>query len=323
MSTTGLKLGSLAIRTLAKPIASRIRAQARDHPRFRRLCINIAQQIHRIDMRLRLGILRDSAAIEKADQAEREWYKKEAAKRLKERDAKHPATTATVSPSLPLPPRSVVHHIAGAEAAAARAGKEVSKKPPRIRPLSESKAIENGANFISEFFLFSVAGGLILFEQIRSRRKEASRRDMVSDRLEELEERNFIEEERLKRLEERAREEEDRILRLEEENWKLKGGKGEFPGRKVSEDKRIAEDKMLAERSISVKIVKEKGFWTRIWEFGREKVEDIREPPGNTLETIAKQAPTAKDATTDGRDKEPKVLFLSQIISINPNLTKK
>lgn len=271
-------------------------------------------------MRLRLGILRDSAAIEKADQAEREWHKKEAAKRLREREAKRSAATSPSSSNLPLPPRLVVHHITGGEAAAARAGKELlSKKPPRIRPLSESKAIENGANFISEFFLFTVAGGLILFEQIRSRRKEASRRDMVADRLEELEERNLVDEERLKRLEEQSREGEDRVLKLEEENWKLKGGKGEFPGRKISEDKRVAEEKMLAERCIPVKIVKEKGFWSRIWGLGKEKVEDIREPPDNALETTAEQA--AAKAVTDGRDEKSEVLFLSQIISTN--LTKK
>jgi len=268
-------------------------------------------------MRLRLGILRDSAAIEKADQAEREWHKKEAAKRLREREAKHPAATSPASSNLPLPPRLVVHHITGGEAAAARA-KELSKKPPRIRPLSENKAIENGANFISEFFLFSVAGGLILLEQIRSRRKEASRRDMVADRLEELEERNLADEERLKMLEERTRGGEDRVLRLEEENWRLRGGKGEFPGRKISEDKRVAEEKILAERPIPVKIVKEKGFWSWIWGLGKEKVEDIREPPENAPEMTARQA--AAKSATNGRDEKPQVLFLSQIISTN--LTK-
>jgi len=269
-------------------------------------------------MRLRLGILRDTAAIEKANQAEREWHKKEAAKRLREREAKNSAATSPASSNLPLPPRSVVHHITGGEAAAARAGKELSKKPPRIRPLSENKAIENGANFISEFFLFSVAGGLILLEQIRSRRKEASRRDMVADRLEELEERNLVDEERLMKLEERTREGEDKVLRLEEENWRLRGGKGEFPGRKISEDKRVAEEKILAERTTPVKIVKEKGFWSRIWGFGKEKAEDIREPPENPPEITAKQA--AAKAATNGRDEKPEVLFLSQIISTN--LTK-
>jgi len=69
---------------------------------------------------------------------------------------------------------------------------EESKTPvhpkTKIRPLSEAKAIDSGANFISETFLFMVAGGLIVFETWRSRRKESTRRDDVAGRLEELEE---------------------------------------------------------------------------------------------------------------------------------------
>jgi len=80
-----------------------------------------------------------------------------------------------------------------AEEAAVTKAKEkavetVKQQPlPRIRPLSESKAIDSGANFISEAFLFAVAGGLIVFESWRSRRKESSRREDVQDRLNELE----------------------------------------------------------------------------------------------------------------------------------------
>lgn len=69
-----------------------------------------------------------------------------------------------------------------------QAKEDVAKKnTPRVRPLSESKAIETGANFISETFMFMVAGSIILFESWRSRRKEASRREDVSDRLDRLE----------------------------------------------------------------------------------------------------------------------------------------
>jgi len=306
MSTAGLKFGSLVIRTLAKPIASRIRAQAREHPSFRKVCIRIAQQVHQIDMRLRLGILRDTAAIEKADRAEKEWLKKEALKREMEKDAKYPAFFSTVSSSEPAPPPLGKHHTPGAEIAAKVVEKEALKKPPRIRPLTESKAIENGSNFISEFFLFTVAGGLILFEQIRSRRKEASRRDMVSDKLEELAGLNAGAEERLKTLEERGREDEERILALEEENWRLKGGKGEFPGREASEKKRAAEEKRLAKNPITVKVVKDKGLWRRIWRLGREEVEDDKGSDGNTLEERAR-----KD--TEPRKENPVVVPLSQL----------
>lgn len=261
-------------------------------------------------MRLRLGILRDTAAIEKADRAEKEWYKKEALKREMEKDAKYPAFFSTVSSTQPAPPPLEAHQTTRAEIAAKVAEKEASKKPPRIRPLTESKAIENGANFISEFFLFTVAGGLILFEQIRSRRKEASRRDMVTDKLEELAGRNAGAEERLETLEERGREDEERILALEEENWKLKGGKGEFPGRKASEIKRAAEEQRLAENTITVKAVKGRGLWSRIWGLGREEVEDDKGEDVNASEEKAREA-AKKD--TEPRKGNPIVVPLSQL----------
>ncbi|KAG1346804.1 OPA3-like protein [Cocos nucifera] len=42
-----VKLGSLALRTLSKPIASRLKQQAGFHPRFREFIINLAQVNHR------------------------------------------------------------------------------------------------------------------------------------------------------------------------------------------------------------------------------------------------------------------------------------
>jgi len=60
-------------------------------------------------------------------------------------------------------------------------------EPPRhVRPLSEAKAIENGANTIAEGFLFAVAAALILGESWRSSRNQSKRRDSVDDQLDEL-----------------------------------------------------------------------------------------------------------------------------------------
>ncbi|XP_010919156.1 OPA3-like protein [Elaeis guineensis] len=42
-----VKLGSLALRTLSKPIASRLKQQAGFHPRFRQFIIDLAQVNHR------------------------------------------------------------------------------------------------------------------------------------------------------------------------------------------------------------------------------------------------------------------------------------
>lgn len=57
---------------------------------------------------------------------------------------------------------------------------------PRIRPLSESKAIEAGANFLSEAFIFGVGAAIIIFESWRSGRKEKGRRNEVAERLDVL-----------------------------------------------------------------------------------------------------------------------------------------
>jgi myosin-1 len=126
-------------------------------------------------MRLRLGLLQDAATIER--QAAKEAAEA-AAKKKKQGSIPTVKTEAQAKAD---------------ERAVSKAGKEaeqLAKPPPkpRIRPLSEAKAIETGSNFISEAFLFSVGGGLILFESWRSRRKENTRREDVADRLNDLEE---------------------------------------------------------------------------------------------------------------------------------------
>ncbi|KAI5799019.1 optic atrophy 3 protein-domain-containing protein [Geopyxis carbonaria] len=238
MSTTAIKLGSLAIKTLAKPIATQIKQQAREHQAFRGVCIFIAQRLHRVDMRLRLGLLRDTSAnLEKQEVAEKARRNAEALRKMKEAEAINPGITGRVRSDVLSP-----------EAAAKEAKKEKEKevvKAPRIRPLSESKAIDAGANFISEAFLFSVAASLVLLEQLRSRRKEANRRDIVQERITLLEDRNRQDEQRLAELEERDRKTEERVLSLEEQLWKAQGNKGDFPGKKNSEIFKTWEPKPL------------------------------------------------------------------------------
>lgn len=125
-------------------------------------------------MRLKLGLLRDTAAIE-------ERAAKEASAAAARRHRSKVPTAKTEA--------EIQVEKEATEDAKKKAIEEVKSKPlPRIRPLSESKAIDSGANFISETFLFLVAGGLIVFESWRSRRKETTRRSDVQDRLGELEE---------------------------------------------------------------------------------------------------------------------------------------
>ncbi|KAL7273298.1 hypothetical protein RUND412_003861 [Rhizina undulata] len=305
MSATAVKLGSLVIKTLAKPIGNKIKQQAREHARFRRICITFAQQLHRIDMRMRLGLLRDHTATEKAEAAS---VKKEVLKKLKEGEATHPPDTETVSSVKAVPPDPAP--AGSTTSASAVAGKEVVKTP-KIRPLSEAKAIEMGANFISEAFLFVVAGSLILYESIRSRRKEANRQDMVTERLHLLEERERQDEVRLEQIEKRNRQFEERILELEEENWKLKGGKGKFPGRERAEKLRAEMEELVL--TPLWEMVEKKGTWSKIWNWGESKEEGkdnkAEEKPGEGTSTaLVKSAQAAESKTQEsgkGGDKSP------------------
>ncbi|KAF9441563.1 OPA3-domain-containing protein [Macrolepiota fuliginosa MF-IS2] len=113
-----VKIATLLIRTVARPIAARIKNQAKQHERFREFCVDLAQLLHRSEVRLRTNILGEPAR--------------------------------------------------------------------HIRPLSETRAIENGANFIAEGFLFTVAASIIIAETWRSSRSQSKRRDNVDDQLEDL-----------------------------------------------------------------------------------------------------------------------------------------
>lgn len=215
-------------------------------------------------MRLRLGLLRDTSAnIEKAEKAEALRRHNESLRKMKESEAIYPAETGQVRSDI------VTAVPKPADGAAKEAGKVAA---PRIRPLTESKAIDAGANFISEFFLFSVAGTLIFVEALRSKRKEASRRDTVLERLDLLETRKRQDQER---LEEQEREHEllqQRVLALEEQLWKDKGGKGKFPGADAGSGAvRAWQPTPLWEPKSGL----EKSFWQRVWGAGaKEKITD-------------------------------------------------
>lgn len=129
----------------------------------------MAQTLHRFDMGLRLGNLRDTSVSRRQAEAAA------AVRKLKPK-----APTAKTEAEA----KAEEEAIAKANALASEASKPLPK--PHIRPLSEAKAIESGAVFLSETFLFLVAGGLIVFETMRARRKESSRREDVEGRLLEL-----------------------------------------------------------------------------------------------------------------------------------------
>jgi hypothetical protein len=123
-------------------------------------------------MRMRLGLLQDPAVIDR--QIKKEVALAEAARKK--------AATPTV----------LTEEEMKAEEALTEKERETIKKKaeertkPRIRPLSEQKAIEMGANFAAETFIFAVGIAVILVEQWRQRRKAKNARDDIREDLDEV-----------------------------------------------------------------------------------------------------------------------------------------
>ncbi|KAJ1826781.1 hypothetical protein LPJ56_002007 [Coemansia sp. RSA 2599] len=78
--------------------------------------------------------------------------------------------------------------------------KVLGYKKEVIRPLSEARAIDAGANFLGELFIFGVAASLILAEQVRSRSQAKKQRTAVDDRLDDLEKEMAERKEEIERL---------------------------------------------------------------------------------------------------------------------------
>lgn len=87
----------LLLRTLAKPLATKLKTQAKEHEGFRTTTVAIAQFLHKREMQMRLSLLGETLAK---------------------------------------------HH---------------------VKPLNDAKAVEQGANFISESFLFAIAASISTF----------------------------------------------------------------------------------------------------------------------------------------------------------------
>ncbi|ORX91727.1 OPA3-domain-containing protein [Basidiobolus meristosporus CBS 931.73] len=110
-----VKIFSLLVRTIAKPVANTIKNRTKSNPNFRAMCISVAQWTHKAEMNLKMKFL---------------GYNKE-----------------------------------------------------KIRPLNDAKAIEAGANFLGESIIFTIAGSLIVFETLRTRRNKANERNEMSDNI--------------------------------------------------------------------------------------------------------------------------------------------
>lgn len=131
-------------------------------------------------MRMRLGILHDPEAQQRMHEREQR------AAEEKKRKAEAP-TVRTEIEQRRHEEEKARQQAQQSEDGGGKEEKREEKKKVKIRPLSDARAIELGANFFSETFIFAVAVALLLAENYRSRSKESARRDDVAERLEGLE----------------------------------------------------------------------------------------------------------------------------------------
>ncbi|EFH67039.1 hypothetical protein ARALYDRAFT_890393 [Arabidopsis lyrata subsp. lyrata] len=59
-----MKLGTLAVKTISKPLASQLKHQAKVHPKFRQSIINFAQRNHRITTQMQRRIYGHATDVE-------------------------------------------------------------------------------------------------------------------------------------------------------------------------------------------------------------------------------------------------------------------
>ncbi|KAH0915964.1 hypothetical protein HID58_030410 [Brassica napus] len=59
-----MKLGTLLVKTISKPLASQLKHQAKVHPRFRQSIINFAQRNHRVTTQIQRRIYGHATDVE-------------------------------------------------------------------------------------------------------------------------------------------------------------------------------------------------------------------------------------------------------------------
>ena len=168
-------------------------------------------------MRLRLGLLQDSAAIDR--QIAREAAEAQA-KKIK-------SETPTVKTEAQTRADELITKEKGSEKTKAL----TTHAKPRIRPLSETKAVEFGANFVGETLTLTVALSLLLLGEAWSRRKATTRRLDNEEEMADLKQ-------AVKSLGEDSVKKDERLAEFERELVQLKEKK----------DQRLTKEKVLEKR---------------------------------------------------------------------------
>ncbi len=181
------KIVSLAIRTLSKPIAANLKQQAHQHDSLKRLCIALAQSMHRTEMALRLNLLNSPTARQK----EKEKEKEEKEEKIAAAEKDEPPDKGKEKDKDGEKEKEGHHKSSSSSSSSSRS--RLSTFFPRftparhIRPLNEAKAVQKGAETLSELFLFAVAVALIVGENARANRKRKKQRDATEEHVRQVE----------------------------------------------------------------------------------------------------------------------------------------
>ncbi|KAI0164869.1 optic atrophy 3-like protein [Xylariaceae sp. FL1272] len=188
------KFASLFVKHISKYGANHIKAQAHDHPEFRRIAARYGQIFHQINMRLSVASMRNiDAELKAKEKAETPTVKtKEQTEKEEELRAKHGTTNAENRAKKILP--------------------RISVWKRKFRPLPEAKAVDLFADVIGDAFILFVASALIFYEYLRSSQKP----DHNRERIEALTERFDRLEEREKKLAEAEEQHRIRTMMLED-----------------------------------------------------------------------------------------------------------
>ncbi|CAG8976612.1 hypothetical protein HYALB_00002127 [Hymenoscyphus albidus] len=178
------KFAALFVRHISKYGANWIKVQAHDHPKFRTIAARYGQTMHQINMRMAVTLLRDVAAEKRAkEQAEAPTVK--TAEQMKQDEIKKQER---------------------------KAAQAVSPWRRKFRPLPENKAVDLFADVIGDSFILLVAGGLIMYEFVRSKGKPDHNAEKIAQLQEKLEELDRRE----KELEEAEKKQKARVETMEQ-----------------------------------------------------------------------------------------------------------
>ena len=260
-----------------------IKQQAKEHERFRKYCVGVAQWIHRADMRMRLGLLQDRATIDK--QIAREAAEAQAKKH------KHNHPTVQTEAQSKLDQVAANRDRDKAKEAAKEDAKMTKVAKRKIKPLTEAAAIETGANFVAETFVFSVALGVLFLQDQWSKSKQSSKDEEEAEALAALKADNQTYR--------------TSMLELEKEVLRLRAKDPDFKG----PNKRLLPKELWDQQGVDLETLEpKKSLWSSMvssWPFKARPGRDERPKsipssaePQVSLEKVSESTRGARGATT-------------------------